>query len=373
MYNLSNVFAKGRANTAGCAKLAVFFLVCLFTFCGCPANASDSQNMRVPFAKDGKLYSFAVDELIPFEVKAFGFAGIPDGFVQKAVCASKKEGYILAWNQKSKYLYHIDSAGYVSARVKLSGSIAYANKKYILMQTNSFSENKGFSFSLYSIKYTRANKKISLKKVWDGAIDCFVSDCFFTTDGVCISGGTKDDTKHNVFYITSKGIHKCFTTAKNSDFLRLLNTGSNVYAFISGREKAAAEPVVYHFTLDDYAEGSSAQNCINLKSDSKLPSGFECFFGFGFTCNEQSVDEAAAETSNILVLPASVDGVISFITYDCTKKQITSVVNDATGCFAPLANTSNGFYYIARDPLLADSWYGISVFNGSACAKVKEL
>ncbi len=357
MYNLSDATAKGRINTAGCTKLAVFFLLCLFIFCGCPANASDSQAASLPFVKAGKICSFDTEQPSS-KIKTYDFYGVPDNFTQKAVCASKKEGFILAWNSKNQYLYHINSAGNVSSKLKLSGSIVYADKKYILAQTNSFIDNKGFSFTLYSVKYSRANKKISLKKLWDGSIDCFVADCFFTDDGICIGGGTKDDSKHNVFYITANGIHKCFSTTKNSDFLRIMNTGSRVYAFVSGREKVAVEPLIYNFTLDDFAEGTAPGACINLSADTKLPSGFECFFGYGFVMAQN------------LVLPASIDGIISFIAYDFEKKSISKVINEATGCLAPLGSTSAGYYYLAKDVLLPDSWYGIALFDGNQCLKI---
>ena len=59
MYNLSDATAKGRANTAGCTKLAVFFLACLCFFTACPLNASvDSDSF--PYVVNGKLYNHPV-------------------------------------------------------------------------------------------------------------------------------------------------------------------------------------------------------------------------------------------------------------------------------------------------------------------------
>ena len=360
MYKLSDATAKGRTNTAGCTKLAVFFLACLFIFSGCPANASDSNNTQFPFVKDGKLYSFCPQAETSSSIKSYEVFGAGEGYTQKAVSTSKKNGFILAWNQKTQYLYHIKSTGQTISKIKLNGSIAYVGVKYVLAQTSSFDQNKGFSFTLYSIKYSRGYKKISLKKLWNGNIDCFVSDCFFTSDGICISGGTQDNSKNNAFYITANGIHKCFSVAKNSDFLRIINCGDTVYAFLSVREKTTAEPDIFQFTLDNYIEGTDSQSKISLKNDPNLPQAYECFFGYGF-----------ATTG--LVLPASINGQISFIVYDPAANKISTVAADAVGCTVPLGQTPDGFYYIARDPTIEDSWYGIALFDGNSCKKIKKI
>ena len=165
MLKLSNATAKGRTNTAGCTKLAVFFLACLFVFSGCPANASDSNDTQFPFTKNGKLYSFCPQAEVSSSVKSCEVFGAPEGYTQKAVSSSKKGGYILAWNQKTQYLYHISTTGQTSSKVKLNGSIAYVGVNYVLVQTSSFDQNKGFAFTFYSIKYSRGNKKITLTRM----------------------------------------------------------------------------------------------------------------------------------------------------------------------------------------------------------------
>ncbi len=58
---------------------------------------------------------------------------------------------------------------------------------------------------------------------------------------------------------------------------------------------------------------------------------------------------------------------------DPSKNKITSVVSDATGCISILSNNGEGVYYMARDPLIADSFYGISLFDGSECKKIVTL
>ena len=363
MFYLSNATAKGRMNTAGCTKLAVFFLFCLFIFSGCPANASDNDDIKFPFVKDGSLYSFCSAADDSSLIKSYEISGASEGYTQRAVSLAKKDGFILAWNQKSQNLYYINPEGHTSSKVKLSGSIAYVGKNYVLMQTSSFDQNKGFPFTLYSIKYTRAGKKISLKKIWYGNIDCFVSDSFFTSDGICICGGNKDNTKHNVYYITAKGIHKCFTTDKNSDFLRILNTKDKVYAFLSGREKTKVEPVLFSFTLDGYTEGADSCDSLSFYISSIFSPDFECFFGYGFVSTNPEV----------LVIPASFDGQISFVCYDYKIGRVYSVIPDATGCLAVLGTTSEGTWYLARDPLIEGSFNGISLFTGSECKKIKEI
>ena len=351
MYNLSDAIAKGRRNTAGCTKLAVFFLICLCFFTACPLNAFGPVSGAFPYVSNGKLYSFTPDS--QYE--------IGEGYTQSSVAASKKSGYILAWNQKKQRLYHFAGQKSVS-NVELKGSLVYTGTDYILAQNSSFTDNKGFRFTLYSIKYSLNEKKIKLSSVWTGFADCFVSDFFFTDDGICIAGGTKDDKKNNVFYITENGIHKCFSTEKDSDFLRLVHAGdSKVFAFVSTRDKSERVPVIYSFDMNEAPEKAVT---INLSNDSLLPDDFDCFFGYGFYVVPEPVE-------GYVVLPASINSVIQFICYDIQKKKISSVVQDAVGCTSALAATEDGVYYLARDPLLDNSWYGISLFTGTECKKIK--
>lgn len=353
MKALSSACAKGRRYTAGCAKLAVFFLFCLPFFTACPLNASDTGSAIFPFVKEGNLCLFDADSA------GCKTCSLGNTFTQSAVAPSKKSGWTLAWNKAKGLLYHVDGAGKLKAKTSLSGAGAYVNKNYVLVQGSTFDQNKGFSFTLYSIKYTFGRKKIALKQLWKGSLDCFVSDSLFTEDGVCIAGGSRDNTKHNVFYITTSGIHKCFTMAKNSDFLRLVSGGGNkLYAFLSQREKAEKDTVLYSFSLDGQPEQALT---INLEGDSALPSDFDCFFGYGFAMS--GVSEALEGPSEI-ILPASVNGIINFICYDCTGGKIARIVLDAVGCVAYLGSSDAGVLYVARDPLLEGSFYGIRLFNG---------
>lgn len=340
---LSSACAKGRSNTAG-YRLAVFFLFCLFVFSACPMNASDSASRIFPFVKDGKLCLFNS------EVSDYKVCSLGANFTQRAVAPSQKSGWVLAWNRNNNQLCHVNRAGKIKAKTGLSGASAYVNKKYVLIQGSSFDENKGFTFTLYSIKYTFGDKNISLKQLWKGSIDCFVSDSFFTEDGVCIAGGSRDNTKHNVFYINESGIHKCFTMPKDKDFLRLVSYGDNkLYAFLSQQDKSKKDPVLYTFTLNGQPEQALT---INLAEDSSLPPDFDCFFGYGFNSDEQ------------IILPASVNGIINFICYDCTGGKIARLVPDAVGCLAYLGMSDKGALYVARDPLLDGSFYGIRLFDG---------
>ena len=384
---LSLVTAKGRKNTAGCRKLAVFFLSCLFIFSSCSAKPSlNKQTPEIPFVSGGKLYSFPAAVENQFSVKSYKLFNDNEAFAQRAVSSSQKAGALLAWDKNSQCLYHIEGSSTdkarILAKVQHPGYIAYVNQNYVLTQTNSFDDNKGFGFALYKIKYSHGLQKLKLKPVWKGNVDCFVADCFFTEEGICISGGNREDTKNNVFYITKKGIHKCFSTDKKADFLRLLNVGDSVYAFLSGREKSSAEPVIFSFALE--GRDSSENQSISLKEDALLPVAFDCFFGYGF----------AMEVSGLLVLPASVKGSINFLCYDYKAGCIRKLVPDVTGCIAALGQgevaavgeadtgsgaeagtgtVAEGFYYLARDPLIEDSYYGISFFDGNASRKVWEI
>ncbi len=355
---LSSANAKDRKNTAG--KLAVFFLICLFGFSSCSAIDPDNQEKEIPFVQDGKLYSFTVGSPSSFNVRAYDLYNFTEGFSQRAVSSSSLNGYILAWSKKTQNLYHIDINKKITGLVSVSGQVAYVNQNYILTQTNTFIESKGFSFTLYKINYSRNGKKIKTEEIWNGEIDCFISDVFFTDDGICISGGNQNDSKNNVYYITGNGIHKCYAIEKNSNFLRIMNDGNDVYAFLSGRDKSAAEPLLYKFALNN-----SDGKIINLKNDLKFPSGFDCFFGYGF-----SMTNPQNESSRLIVLPASVKGVISFMCIESKTGHISSVVSDVTGCVAGLGAGPEGYYYMARDPLIEGSYYGIALFDGKTSGRI---
>ncbi len=357
---LSVATAKGRLDTAGCRKLAVFFLTCLLIFSSCSARNSVNKESEIPFVKNGRLYSFSSDSKNQFITKSYESYLTSEGYTQRAVSSSLKNGYILAWDKKKQSLYHIDNNQKLRCEVKLNGYISFVDKNYVLTQTNSFDENKGFCFSLYQLKYSYKKDKLKLKQIWKGNIDCFVSDCFFTEDGICICGGNREDTKNNVFYITKKGIHKCFSTEKKSDFLRILNTENGVYAFLSGRDKSAAKPLIYKFSLTGNSNADDIECTENLNKDSLFPSDFDCFFGYGFTM----------PAVNQIVLPASVNGSINFICYDYNSKTIKNVVSDVTGCVAVLGLDSTGVYYMARDPLIEGSYYGTAFFDGNTCIKL---
>ena len=352
MKTLSSACAKGRRYTAGC-RLAVFFLFCLPFFTACPLNASDSASQIFPFVKEGGLCLFDADSA-GYKSCSFGNSFTPSG-----VAPSKKSGWSLAWNKAKGQLYHVDGAGKLKAKTSLSGATAYVNKNYVLMQGSTFDQNKGFSFTLYSIKYTFGGKKIALKQLWKGFIDCFVSDSLFTEDGICIAGGSRDNTKHNVFYIKASGIHKCFTMAKDKDFLRLVSGGGNkLYAFLSQQDKSKKDAVLYTFTLDGQPDQALT---INLAEDPALPPDFDCFFGYGF---EMPAVPEPVEGPSEVILPASVNGIINFICYDCAGGKIARIVADAVGCVSYLGSSDAGALYVARDPLLDSSFYGIRLFDG---------
>ena len=365
---LSNAFAKGRRYTAGCTKLAVFFLCCLPFFTACPLNASGGDSGAFPYVVNGKLCSFTPDSQ----------EEIADGYTQGSVAPSKKDGYILAWNQKKQRLYHFAGQKAVS-NLELKASFVYTGADYLLAQSSSFADNKGFSFTLYSIKYSSNKRKIKLRSIWTGYIDCFVADFFFTEDGICIAGGTRDDTKNNVFYITGNGIHKSFSTKKESDFLRLVQTGfpQKALAFISTRDKSDREAIIYSFDINEAPEDAEE---INLSNDPLLPADFKCFFGYGFSpipaanaVPSISAVPELVEGAERVILPASLNGIINFICYDLAAGKITAIIPDAVGCVAALSTTPEGTYYIARDPLLEASWYGIALFTGTECKKIKEF
>lgn len=341
---------EGRKNAAGSKKLAAFFLltfICIASLC-----ATD-----MPFSVNGKLYLLSGDDSVT-ELKTPGQCK----FIQRGVAASKKVGLVLAWDQKSQQLLHIDSKGAVKKSVPATGNSAFLNSEYLLLQSSAWTENRGFEFTLCEINYSKFGGKISLKTVWNGYLDCFVSDYIFTRGGVCVAGGTKDNATHNVYVISASGIHKCFSMPKTSDFLRLLKMqeSDTLYAFVSQREKINAPATVYAFAPTARTDQTTAVK-FNLQEQPLLPSAFECFFGYGFSLADS------------LVLPCSVDGTISFVKFNPTTAQITSVTPDAVGCNFPLFKMNNSFYYIARDPLIPGSYFGIACFDGKKVLKTTLL
>lgn len=349
MNNLPNLL--GRKIAAGNKKLAAFFLLFAFVI--------TAYAQRIPYTVGGKLYILNND----YSTTAIDFYG-PAGFVQRGVCKSKKDNYVLAWNQKTQELININSKNKVANKTPVAAAAVYINEDFILTQSSNFDENRGFEFTLYKLKYSKLSDKISLKIHWKGFIDCFISDCVFLKNGICIAGGTKDNSKHNVYTLTKQGIHKSFSMPKNGDFLRLIKAPESedlMYAFISGRDKSKAEPALYSFELAKLSDGTSAHK-IEFSVDQNLPSGFTCFFGYGFTYKDR------------LMLPASVDGKISFIKYDPEVDRITSVIPNTNGCNFPLGITDkNDFIYIARDPLIEGAFYGIGAYNGNVCRTIEKF
>lgn len=337
---------SGRKDAAGHKKLAAFFLLNFILLSSLFCEA-------IPFVLGGKIYSFnddySVDQMLE-----------PAGFTSRGVCKSEKNGFILAWNQKSELLCHIDPNRKISSRFSLKASAVYMNKEYILTQSNNFDENKGFALTLYKIKYSVFSPKLKLKNIWHGYVDCFVSDCFFMDDGICIAGGTRDNLKHGVYAITAKGIHKCFSMPKKSDFLRIIPASKDknqIIAFVSSRDKSEAMPAIYEFNVDN-TKGSESAETICLDELEGFPKSFDCFFGYGFKYEDE------------VIIPASLKGNISFIKYNPENRLITGIASDAIGCNFPLGNMKNGFCYIARDPLLEDSYYGLALYDGKEIIKV---
>lgn len=333
----------GNKNIAGKKnnyKLAIFFLISLFCFTNLFASETE-KNVEIPFVVTGKVFSFS--ESSPENPFLFNFLGNCQ-FVQRGVSYSNYDGYFLAWDQSAQNLLLINNEKIYDS-VKVSGANVYLNKNFILTQTSFFTQNKGFEYTLYRIKYSEKQKKIELKKEWNGFIDCFVSDCFFTDEGICICGGNKADSENNAFYITKKGEKKCFSTDKNSNFLRMVSTENEVYAFLSGRDKTNASPFIFKFDID-----GNEKKLINIEEFNNYPKYFNCFFGYGFTFNDE------------IYLPSSVDKKMVFLKINMKTNNI-QIINDITGCVYPITTKKNSFYFIAKDALTKNSFYGLSVLK----------
>lgn len=344
---MNDLFLTGRKSAA------VRLIAALFLLFSINQTVFAEKN---PFVVSGELFFFDGN----YSVTRYEHSD-DARFSQRGVCKSKKSGYVFAWNQKSRHLLTINENLKVVAKKDIDCDTVFINQNYLLCQASNFEENKGFPFTLYRIKYPKFSKKISLKKMWSGNLDCFVSDCIFLENGICIAGGNQSNEKHNVYLITEKKVHKCFSMPKNGDFLRIVKAGEQetdtIFAFASGKDKSEKKAVVYSFNLSDDVDSADA-SCIDLSKDELFPDKAQCLFGYGFAYNGK------------LVLPLSIDDKISFISLDIDSKKILSVIDDATGCNFPLTPVQNGFAYVARDPLLTDSYYGIAVFDGESCKKI---
>ncbi len=332
-------------NAAGFRGLAVFLLFSVFFITSCK---SQSKNDLCTFVLEKQLYSINKNDFSYFNYE------IPDAsFTRYAVSEAQKENCILAWNSTSQELLLIDKDSNVISKKDLPCGTVFLNQNYLLTQSSDFSLNKGFEFSLYKVS---SSKNIKLKKIKTVFLDCFVSDIFFTLQGICICGGNQEDTNHNVFYITENGSHKCFSLKKNSDFLRMIKSDSDdVYAFLNGRDKSKTDAVLYKFSL---SENSSEK--IILNDDKNLPSDFDCFFGYGFSYK------------NKLILPTSLNEKMFFLEYDYNARKIENVIEDCVGCIKPLTLTEKGFFYLAKDSLNKNSFSGIKCFDGNSVFNVLE-
>lgn len=346
---MNNLFVQAsRKKAAGCKKLAVFFLVGLIS---CASCYSSSKTEVCPFIVDGQLYNFSIenDRMCNLPSKAPDIRAFQK-ITQRSVSNSKKNGCFLCWNKELQKLMLVDKNYKVQSKIDFPAASVFLNEDFILSQNSFFSENRGFEFTLYKIKYPRFLGKIGVKQVWHGFIDCFVSDCFFTNDGVCICGGNREDSKHFVFYITQNGIHNCYSTQKNEDFLRIINNSDNnkVYSFVSGRDKSKAESKITVFSIDN-----GQTEVIELNDFENFPEGFDCFFGYGFFYNGK------------IVLPASVNQILKFLSLDLQKMVLTCMEGESYGCIFPLKSTVDGFFYVARDALVPNSYHGLALFDGT--------
>lgn len=335
-------------NAAGFKPLAAFFLFCCLII-SCSSKKENYPPVSV-FAVGGNVYTFNLDNS-PLYVKDYGINKASSHFTRKAVAPSKNGGCFLAWDQNNEMLLQVNSNGRVTTQVPLEGRLAYLNKNFVLSQKDNYVDDNGFEFDFYKINYI-GKEKILLKKLWSGKIDIFISDSFFTENGICIAGGTRDNKTHNVFYITRDSIKNCYSMEKNGDFLRLIKVNENeVYAFLSGNEKSSA--VLYRFYLN-----GTVKFVRSLMMDKNLPWRFECFSGYGFLYGNQ------------LILPSQVRGNLCFIKYDTDEEKISGIVPDCDGCLTPLGKCEKDFYYIARNPDVDGSFYGISIFDDTACKRV---
>jgi len=349
---MKRLFFRSRKNTANYKKnLAVFFLSVLFISCSYSLKNTKNLDSSLLYLLDRRLYSFS--PLSPEKENSL----ITDKLTLKQrAFTSYDSKTILVWDEKSKNLLKINSEGRVKASIKLPASSVRINKDFVLTQSMPFESGKGFSFSLYKISSSAFLKRIKLDMLWSGYLDCFISDAVFTDEGIIIAGGNREDSLNKLYYISEKGVDKLFELSKKGDFLRLLYKDKALYTFVSGKDKSYARPLVYKINI-----ASKTSELLDLSTLEAFPLAFDCFFGFGFIFN------------NNLILPSSINNQINFIALDFERKKIVQISPESRGCLIPLGEIDGLFYYVARDSLNKNSFYGIASYDGIECKEILDF
>ncbi len=386
---------KGKDNTVGLRKwLAVLFFLLLPCFVSCSDRIDFHKT--VFFALNGTLYRVyspeneLTEECDVNNIKKETIA-VKNTFFQvnnvklnQRQITEVEENYVLGWDSNSKKLLLLNSEGKILSSKKFNTALLRMSENFLLAQTSSFEDNKGFKFDLYRLNINLSKKVFSLEKVWEENLNCFVSDTVFYDKGVFIAGATQDDKTHMVYNLCENedltfSIKECFTVPKNSDFLRLVASDTStsdelkLYAFISCQNKSIwipkkdpnskSEPFIekpYRSKVYNIDYKNNEFSELDLTELPGIPEDFECFFGFGFNYK------------NRIMLPASIDSNIYFISLDFSEKTY-SICKDVTCCFLPVGLLNDKYIYVSRDVLKPDQFYGISVFDGNSVTNLFSL
>lgn len=350
--------SSGNNFTAGlCFALAVILLYVNFIFISCNLNQELSSS-KIVYIYNNELY--CISPLLETSKVPVPQRNIK---IKQRSIYNLDDGNILLWNAESKLLLKIDSTGKVLSSISINADSVYLNDKFILCQSVNYNDELGFPFILYEIQDIK-KKTINIKKEWSGYIDCFISDVEFTNDEVFIAGGNKDDSKNNIYSISSNGIKRYFSNTKNNNFIRLIfeKNNSEIFAFESGRDKSKASSTIYKISNDRIEEiDLTKETFFQINEFINFKQNFQCFFGFGFSYN------------NEIVLPVVLNDEINFLKYDFANKKITGIIPNVVGCIYPLGKINDEFLYVAKDSLNPESFYGVCSYNGAACKKVIEF
>ncbi len=359
---------KGKDNTVSLRKwLAVLFFLLSPYFVSC-SDRVDLHN-AVFFVQNGQLYKvYSTENDLNEEIDINNIkketVTVKTSIFQKSnvkllprEMTTVEEHYVLARDSQYNRLLLLNSEGKLLYSKKFEAGLVFMNEKFLVSQTSSFEGNEGFKFKMYRINLNLSKKVFNLEKLWEGNLDCFVSDTVFYDKGVFVAGGTQDNKEHMVYNIFENegktySITKCFTVPKNKSFLRIItsDTGTDeepkLYAFLSSGNKSV-------YSLD-------YKNNKYYELDLSFPDNFSRFFGYGFCYNDK------------LIIPASISNDIHFISLDYSGKSY-SICENITGCILPVGLLNGKYIYISKDPEKPEQFYGVSMYDGKSVTNLFSL
>jgi len=323
------------------AFFCVYALTCLVSCERGKRNQSPAVNSTASVFQLGK----AIREASPLAPVLF----TPEGDVRQRGIARLPDGY-LYWDHAGQRLIRADARGKTVKSEPLKAAFVWVMGNELLARGENFSDGEGFRFTLY--RYDG-----SLKETWSGFLDCFPSDVLIRDDGIAfVAGGNRDNSGKAIYRIRAgtKTV-KALALPIAQDFLRLVGTSTAIVAFASGREKTKASLELYELANPKADESAFAK--VELGG---FPPGALDFYGYGFSYLDDPVVPVAMDDGSVALARLGRDG---------AGFSVVSLAHNSLGCILPLGNGASGetYLYLAYDGRKDGAWYGLGVYNGSAC------